>query len=549
MIVSEVLNLIKLDRDNQNVDIKLIQSILQMLIELSYYSSEFESKFLTNTNAYYMTESDLLINQLETPYYIQHAYQRRSQEMNDRIKLYLDVHTKQALANVVTNQLIYSKTELIIKKGFDEMMQKNLLKPLKIFYELLGTNPKMSLLRHAFGEYIKKQGVALIKNPQSDSTMVIEILKFKTSLDIVLKHCFENDKLFQNALMESFEYFMNTRGNKPAELIAKFIDSKLKITKKQPRANEMDANQLDQVLTLFRYIQGKDAFETYYKKFLAKRLLTDKSISIDLERYVLEKLKAECGREFTKKLESMLEDVQNSTLLDQDFKAFEPDLSRMPLTVKVVSQAIWPTFPATQIKLPPRMLQTQSLYTKFYTSKHNGKKLIWQDALSSCTLTAHFESGTKEIMASLSQAAILLLFNDRISMTLSQIAKETNLDSKELSRLLVSISTGPTNFLNSVTTGTSITYHVNPNFQSSASRLRVPAPMVDQAVEEKKVEEKVFHNRQHQIDATIVRIMKSKKTATHYELVNEVISQSNFPVEVSGLKDIQKKTCYLPFLL
>lgn len=32
-------------------------------------------------------------------------------------------------------------------------------------------------------------------------------------------------------------------------------------------------------MTLFRYIQGKDVFEAFYKKDLAKRLLLDKSSS------------------------------------------------------------------------------------------------------------------------------------------------------------------------------------------------------------------------------------------------------------------------------
>lgn len=36
---------------------------------------------------------------------------------------------------------------------------------------------------------------------------------------------------------------------------------------------------LDKVMTLFRYIQGKDVFEAFYKKDLAKRLLLDKSSS------------------------------------------------------------------------------------------------------------------------------------------------------------------------------------------------------------------------------------------------------------------------------
>jgi len=59
------------------------------------------------------------------------------------------------------------------------------------------------------------------------------------------------------------------------------------------------------VLTLFRYIQGKDVFEAFYKKDLAKRLLLGKSASIDNEKSMISRLKAECGSQFTTKLEGM----------------------------------------------------------------------------------------------------------------------------------------------------------------------------------------------------------------------------------------------------
>lgn len=237
IVVAEVLNLIKLDRDNEAVDIKLIQSTLQMLIELSFYTLDFEPRFLSNTEKYYNAESNTLINTLSIPNYIEHAHKRRSEESNDRIQNYLDIHTKQSLTNVVTHQLIHSKADIIIKKGFEEMMENTMLDSLRIFYALLSSHSKISLLRVAFGEYIKEKGVATIKNPQNDNDMINNLIHFKRKLDNILKDCFENDNLFQNALKESFEYFINTRGNKPAELIAKFIDAKLKPAPKVKKNN------------------------------------------------------------------------------------------------------------------------------------------------------------------------------------------------------------------------------------------------------------------------------------------------------------------------
>lgn len=69
----------------------------------------------------------------------------------------------------------------------------------------------------------------IIKDPKNDPTMITSLLVFKRKIDKILKSCFNDDVTFVNALKESFEYFINTRGNKPAELLAKHLDSKLKI--------------------------------------------------------------------------------------------------------------------------------------------------------------------------------------------------------------------------------------------------------------------------------------------------------------------------------
>lgn len=49
-------------------------------------------------------------------------------------------------------------------------------------------------------------------------------------------------------------------------------------------------------IQLFFFIVGKDVFEAFYKKDLAKRLLVGKSASVDAEKSMLSKLKhGECG--------------------------------------------------------------------------------------------------------------------------------------------------------------------------------------------------------------------------------------------------------------
>ena len=54
--------------------------------------------------------------------------------------------------------------------------------------------------------------------------------------------------------------------------------------------------------------------------------------------------------------------------------------------------------------------------------------------------------------------------------------------------------------------------------------------------EQKATEERVFQDRQYQIDAAIVRIMKMRKTLSHTLLLNELYTHLKFPVKPPDLK-------------
>lgn len=67
--------------------------------------------------------------------------------------------------------------------------------------------------------------------------------------------------------------------------------------------------------------QGKDVFEAFYKKDLAKRLLLGRSASSDAEKAMIGKLKAECGAQFTSKLEGMFKDTDLSRDIMASFRS------------------------------------------------------------------------------------------------------------------------------------------------------------------------------------------------------------------------------------
>ena len=64
----------------------------------------------------------------------------------------------------------------------------------------------------------------------------------------------------------------------------------------------------------------KDLFVEVYRSYLGKRLLNEKSQSIDQERLMISLVKMSCGPAFTKKLEGMLNDL---ALAQEEAKNYE----------------------------------------------------------------------------------------------------------------------------------------------------------------------------------------------------------------------------------
>ncbi|KAJ6333277.1 hypothetical protein OIU77_009192 [Salix suchowensis] len=223
--------------------------------------------------------------------------------------------------------------------------------------------------------------------------------------------------------------------NRPAELIAKFLDDKLRAGNKGTSEEELEGT-LDKVLVLFRFIQGKDVFEAFYKKDLAKRLLLGKSASIDAEKSMISKLKTECGSQFTNKLEGMFKDIELSKEINESFKQSSQARTKLPsgieMSVHVLTTGYWPTYPPMDVRLPHELNVYQDIFKEFYLSKYSGRRLMWQNSLGHCVLKAEFPKGRKELAVSLFQTIVLMLFNDAQKLSLQDIKDSTGIEDKEL---------------------------------------------------------------------------------------------------------------------
>ncbi|XP_071286762.1 cullin-4A isoform X7 [Agelaius tricolor] len=290
--IDGILLLIERERNGEAVDRSLLRSLLSMLSDLQVYKESFEQRFLEETNCLYAAEGQRLMQEREVPEYLHHVNKRLEEEA-DRVITYLDHSTQKPLIACVEKQLLGEHLSAILQKGLDSLLDENRISDLTQTYQLFSRvkGGQQILLQH-WSEYIKNFGTTIVVNPEKDKDMVQELLDFKDKVDHIIEVCFQKNEKFINLMKESFETFINKRPNKPAELIAKYVDSKLRAGNKEATDEELE-RILDKIMIIFRFIHGKDVFEAFYKKDLAKRLLVGKSASVDAEKSMLSKLKHE----------------------------------------------------------------------------------------------------------------------------------------------------------------------------------------------------------------------------------------------------------------
>lgn len=76
-------------------------------------------------------------------------------------------------------------------------------------------------VEYNFRVELQKKGRTIVIDPEKDKSMVQDLLDFKDKLDNIVRNCFDHNDKYVNSLREAFEFFVNQRSNKPAELIGK----------------------------------------------------------------------------------------------------------------------------------------------------------------------------------------------------------------------------------------------------------------------------------------------------------------------------------------
>ncbi|KAG7663215.1 uncharacterized protein J8A68_003297 [[Candida] subhashii] len=346
---------------------------------------------------------------------------------------------------------------------------------------------------------------------------------------------------------------------------------------------------INKSIQFLRFIKDKDAFEANYANHFAKRFLNSKGPSqtitkgINIEELVLSKLSEELGTSSLDKIIKMNKDIKSSKDITNDWKRYitkqdKPEL--IELELKICNVTDWPKSMTKDYKwfsktenedtpfIWPRQLRnTIREFEEFWCSgkKNDNKSLFWTPKFGSMDLRISYPSRTYEINMSTYAGIIMLLFapqstnldgsmvsafEENKQLTYLEIAERTGIPELELKRHLQSIAVAPKSRLlikspMSKDVNESDVFRLNEKFKSPSIKVKVltvsasssaatttgttatktSKAKTERQEESEEVQGNILEGRKIQVNAAIVRIMKSRHTVKHHELVEELHKQ------------------------
>lgn len=576
-VMRSVLRLVEKQRNGETIEQSQVKSIVDSFVSLGLdendsnkstldvYKEFFEVPFLKATAEYYDNESKQFLAENSVVEYMKKAETRLSEE-KERVNLYLLSEILNPLMTTCETSLI-EKHSSTLREEFQILLNDDKQEDLKRMYKLLARiREGLEPLRTRFETHVRKAGLAAVEKVAQDGeatdpkVYVDALLEVHNKYQDLVNTSFAGESEFVRSLDNACREFVNrnklckSNSSKSPELLAKYADTLLKKSNAKMTEEDDLEKALTQLMTVFKYIEDKDVFQKFYSRSLAKRLVQSTSASDDAETSMISKLKEACGFEYTNKLQRMFQDIQTSKDLNGHYKDWlretmdADDLKGIvDANFHILGTGFWPLHPPTTPFTPPQVIvQTYDRFTRFYTTKHNGRKLAWLWQLCKGEVKANYvkiqgSKASPTFQVSTYQMAIMLLFNDNDTLSYDDIQQGTRLGKDTLdpymnlfikSKVLVAEPEGAKPESGTV-------YKLNMGFKTKKPKVNLNVTIkAENKQDADDTHKTIEEDRKLLIQSAIVRIMKSRKKMKHQQLVSETIGQikSRFMPRVPDIK-------------
>jgi len=527
---------------------------------LEVYKTQFEKRFLEETEVYYTGEAMRVLNEGGVAVYLKRVEQRIHEE-EERVARFLNKTTLPPLIEVLERVLLSAHKDAVQAK-FVDLLRNDAVDDLKRMYSLLKRVDPLENLRNYFEQFVRTVGLDAIAAEKKEASekpdvfvnILLRVFRKYTGL---ITTCFGGDSSFVIALDKAFREFVNKNAvteedgaesdkvAKAPQILAKYCDA---ILRKGSAINEdeMEKTQND-IVALFKYFPDKDVFMMVYSKLLSKRLINEQSKSEDLESSMIAKLKVAQGFEYTVKLQRMITDMSVSKDINQQFQdQIAGGGVKLPFNfgIMVLATGSWPLqMPSTNFHVPEEVAGVVETFKSFYDRKYQGRKLNYLHHLSRaevlllagkarCTLTSTTYQMGVELMFATATGPLRLRDIQAHTLLQDTVLRQSLWPLVKLNILTCSAGVNPdgwtdatefafnTKFVPKKPKLLTIPGPVGPGQKDAGSAAAAAAAA---ARDEENAE--VMRDRTLKLQAAIVRVMKARKTLSYNELVQETIDQ------------------------
>lgn len=496
-----------------------------------------EKNILDDTYKFYAEKSSIWISEDSLSDYLNKAEENLLQE-NIRCAYIMGESSSKKIEAKFLEIVIKDKISPLLNKetGIKYLLVNEKKNDLGRLHRLtVGISDCQSPIATALTKHIKAEGDLVINDKlQKNESLKVEtpedpefvksLMKLQNRFKSLLAESFKNDSTYQRALNSGFEEIVNKRIGKYtfAEILACYADKMLKKTNNRMSEEEIEENLL-KIIELFERLEDKYLFAEIYKNQLAKRLLNDLSANEDAEKSIISKMKMCCGSQYTAKMEGMLTDLHLAEEIQLKYKNKNYSLP-IEFTVQVLTNSHWPYFNNYSLELPEKMQACINNFKNFYSEITQNRKLYWMNNLGTIEVTREYDSGRYNFVCSPYQGITLCLFNNRPELSFRDIKVSMGFED-DICKKILNLFISPKYKILEKNGGErkvneDDVFRLNLAFNNPGKKLRLPIPLQ----EENYAKEKVAEDRNHAIDASIVRIMKARKNLSHNSLINEVIS-------------------------
>eukprot|EP01118_Nematostelium_gracile_P018515 TRINITY_DN823_c0_g1_i1.p1 TRINITY_DN823_c0_g1~~TRINITY_DN823_c0_g1_i1.p1 ORF type:complete len:795 (-),score=263.67 TRINITY_DN823_c0_g1_i1:65-2146(-) len=587
-LIPSLLDLLDQDRNGNKQDKGLMRSLVQSYIEFDkvgtnegqqFYEKEFETRYIERLKQFYAAESTQFLNANGVSLYLQKAEERIQEEKANSEYLGTYLTTSEPKIKKAIDEVLIEKHMEALQADFLRMLKGDKDEDMRRLYFLLArVTEGLPNTANTFQVYLQEEGTKRIvdqkekplKDALANSVQFVKtVMSFYEKYCKLVLTCFSGHNLFKTALDKAFRDIMNQDSgcfNIP-RLLNFYIDSIIKGKEKDTASEDEIDEVLQRLVNLFSYLQDKDEFFEYFRKTLCKRLLSKgKQYNENAEKSFLSKLKAQSGDAAIRKLQGMFTDVQDESFNETKNK-FEvhnggsSKIGNVDMEVQVLNESHWP-ISGTQkfpLLLGKELLECQKKFQEFYDKTTEKRRLQWLYNYGTVTLSARFTNSKLPIQLVLTplQASILMCFNETPKLTFEELL--TALWPTQASGRTVLTSSQSANALHDMSLEEILRFAIQPLVYFKYKvisketdldpkkesikkgdvfllREKIPAKKLPRKIqfppgsakqtqkEANQDHEQVMKQREFEVEAAMVRVMKARNRLDWNQLQVEVIS-------------------------